>query len=663
MNAGAISSSGMMSSRTSPDATRCAIGMCRPCSTSSMNHARTRPSSTMPSSRVAAACVATSPSCSASSIARRNGSSAPSRSTSFADGANDSPAVTRRRSCPSSMHAASSPSRSPRSTARSRTSRASSAARSNSSAVRIAAARRSRTSISRRASPSASASAASSASPCIRSPGRRSMSSAWSRASRSPTRCSGVEADGSASSTTRRTSSGALAASALPTRLDREPDAHRAVAGRPRVAGDQRQAAGRGLARHQQHHDRLVDRPSRGRRERRGRELADLLVLEAVVGGRLLLVLDEQTRRDRRRQDLGQLFGSGCRPVHAELDLAQVLQAEAPAQDRRDGQQRLRVVGELHRPPRDQRLHRRRHQPLRVPGQRPDAVDLLDQPALAVGERHLLDDERDALGLRVHHRRARRVDRTAEHLRQEVARVRLREPVELEAAHDAHAAHVGDQVHRLGDDRELLGTDREHQEDRARPVGADHVPQQAEAVLVRPLEIVDQHGERPFGGQGAEGDGARDRTCAAAGCRGRGWRAPGRPDPTSSPGIGTARPTVLSSVAASTASGDPRIERATRNGPRSSSSAVTAIAVKPSALACSAAATSNRVLPMPGSPSTVSPTRRPALAVASSCAIAWSSAGRPDDVAGRPMDVERHRREGQRSVVVRDHLVSGRSGM
>ena len=53
----------MMSSRTSPAATRCAIGRCRPSSTCSMNHARTRPSCTTPSSRVAAACAATSPSC------------------------------------------------------------------------------------------------------------------------------------------------------------------------------------------------------------------------------------------------------------------------------------------------------------------------------------------------------------------------------------------------------------------------------------------------------------------------------------------------------------------------------------------------------------------------------------------------------------------------
>ena len=36
----------------------------------------------------------------------------------------------------------------------------------------------------------------------------------------------------------------------------------------------------------------------------------------------------------------------------------------------------------------------------------PHAVDLLDHAAVAVGARHLLDDERDALGLRVHDGRA-----------------------------------------------------------------------------------------------------------------------------------------------------------------------------------------------------------------------------------------------------------------
>ena len=414
----------------------------------------------------------------------------------------------------------------------------------------------------------------------------------------------------------------------VPAGLDREPHAHGPVARRLRVTGDQRQARGRGLARHQEPDDRRVDRPPRGRRERRGGELADLLVLEAVVGGRALLVLGQQSRRDGRRQGFGELLGVGRRPVHAELDLAQVLQAEPPSQDRRDGQQRLRRIGQLRRPPRDQRLHRRGHQPLGVAGQGPDAVDLLDHPALAVGERHLLDDERDALGLRVHHGRARRVDRTAEHLGQELARLGLGEPVDLEAADDPHATHVGDQVHGFGDDRELLGADREHQEDRARAVGADHVAQQAEAVLVRPLQVVDQDGERPFGGQGSERDGAQvERAEQPAVGRERG-----------EPRVVLTRHRVqaagerlggLRAGRVRAASGEPRIERATRNGPRSSSSAVTAIAVKPSAVARSAAATSSRVLPIPGSPSTVRPTSRPVRAMANSCEIDWSSAGRP----------------------------------
>ena len=60
--------------------------------------------------------------------------------------------------------------------------------------------------------------------------------------------------------------------------------------------------------------------------------------------------------------------------------------------------------------------------------------------------------------------------------------------------------------------------------------------------------------------------------------------------------------------------GEAKIPRARRNGPRISSSAVAASGVKPSAAATSAAATSSRVLPMPGSPSSVSAVSRPALA-------------------------------------------------
>src|SRR5438552_3192748 len=51
--------------------------------------------------------------------------------------------------------------------------------------------------------------------------------------------------------------------------------------------------------------------------------------------------------------------------------------------------------------------------------------------------------------------------------------------------------------------------------------------------------------------------------------------------------------------------------RATRNGPRISSSAVTATQLKPLADARSAAASNRRVLPMRGSPSRVTAARRP----------------------------------------------------
>ena len=75
--------------------------------------------------------------------------------------------------------------------------------------------------------------------------------------------------------------------------------------------------------------------------------------------------------------------------------------------------------------------------------------------------------------------------------------------------------------------------------------------------------------------------------------------------------------------------GEAKIPRARRNGPLISSSAVAASGMKPSAAAASAAATSSRVLPMPGSPSSVSAVSRPALADASSCLIAPSSTCRP----------------------------------
>ena len=107
----------------------------------------------------------------------------------------------------------------------------------------------------------------------------------------------------------------------------------------------------------------------------------------------------------------------------------------------------------------------------------------------------------------MHRRRARDVDLPAEHLLHELGRLQLREPVEPEAAHHAHALHVGDERHRFVDLGQLLGARREPQEDGEVGVGADDVAKHPHAVLVGPLEIVDEQRYRLRLGQRADGDG------------------------------------------------------------------------------------------------------------------------------------------------------------
>ena len=125
-----------------------------------------------------------------------------------------------------------------------------------------------------------------------------------------------------------------------------------------------------------------------------------------------------------------------------------------------------------------------------------------------VGVRHLLDDERHALGLRVHRGRAGRVHGAAEELLQQRLGLGLAEAVQAQTPDQPDALHVGDEVDRLGRERELLGTDREHEEDRARGVGADEVAEQPQAVVVGPLEVVDEDRDRFRGGEIADRDGA-----------------------------------------------------------------------------------------------------------------------------------------------------------
>ena len=412
---GAIGSSGRMSSSDSPAATRCTIGRWAPTASCSTNHARIRPSRTTAISRSAEASVASSPAARASSTAARNASSAPSRSTSRAAGVKDSPAVARMQVL-AELHARGELRLGVAPLLRERphlarelgrplvllgrAQRRGTAEPDVELEVRVAERLRERAQLGETLE-------------AIGRPAQHVEGAVARLQQVEPLlrRGRGRERDVDDAQDLLRGVGGERVAA----RLDREPHAHGRVAGGLRMMGQQRQARRRGFARQQQLHDRRVDRAAPAGRQRRGREVADLLVQEAVVGGRGLVVLGQQPGGDGRRERVGERVGVRRRlVVHAGLDLAEILEAEPPAEDGGVGQQRLRLVGQMCGAPRDERAHRRRHEPLGVAREPPHAVDLLHHAAVAVGARHLLDDERDALGLRVHDGRAGLVDRTAE---------------------------------------------------------------------------------------------------------------------------------------------------------------------------------------------------------------------------------------------------------
>ena len=173
-----------------------------------------------------------------------------------------------------------------------------------------AAARRRRTSSSRCESPSASASAASSARPSRRSAGRRSMSNARSRASSSSSRSVGQAADGQRDLDDAQDLLGGVARPARcgwpRPRTARTPRRCRPPSrGARGAAGSPARARPTAAARRSRRGSPAAAAPRDGRRE-----VADLLVREAVVGGRARLVLDQQAGGDGRRERGREVLGS-----------------------------------------------------------------------------------------------------------------------------------------------------------------------------------------------------------------------------------------------------------------------------------------------------------------------------------------------------------------
>ena len=415
---------------------------------------------------------------------------------------------------------------SPRSAARSRTRRASSAAASSSWLIRSADARRSWTSSSIAGSRIASASAASSVRPSSRSPVRRRTASASSRVASSTRRSAGAETTGSACSTRRSASSGAFDASAAAAASIENRAARVGVAGCERVLGEHRQAGrGRVAAVEQEVDHRGVDLPAPGGRQLARRELANLLVGERVVGRARPGPAGAGGRPDGRAEIVGQRIGPSPEatpsfasaggsvavapprgpaagsivPVaDARPDRLQVAEAEAASEDRRvaqdgpgPGRAAAPRAGRSASGPPMARVGRRsgpsRHSPSicwSVPASRwvrASSSTMNGTPSdwacIAAADDASTGPPRTRFRSSAVSTEPNRPGRS-----------RRTRPIRSMSATKFTASRDG---------RELVGADRQQQEDRPVGVAPDGVPEQAQRVVVGPLDVVDEERQRP----------------------------------------------------------------------------------------------------------------------------------------------------------------------
>ncbi len=273
------------------------------------------------------------------------------------------------------------------------------------------------------------------------------------------------------------------------------------------MEGEQRQARRRRVPIALEHvDDRRVDRPPPREREPRSRELPNLLVAEREVGRSVPRVGQQKPGLRRRSERLRQRRGVDLGLPQLFADRDEVTEAEAPAEHGGVAERGSRVVRQPRGAALDQRSNRRRHEPRGVRGEGPDAVDLLNHAGIPIGPGDLLHDEGHALGLRVHGRRRLRLDRSGQQLAEELGGLGLGEPAELQAPHDPHPLHVRDEPHGLADLSHLVRADGQQQEDRVVRGGAHEVPEEADRVVVRPLQVVDQQRQGTLGGRGPERD-------------------------------------------------------------------------------------------------------------------------------------------------------------
>ena len=109
----------------------------------------------------------------------------------------------------------------------------------------------------------------------------------------------------------------------------------------------------------------------------------------------------------------------------------------------------------------------------------------------------------------MHRRGCRGFHLAAQELPEELRGLDLGEAANPQPPDHAGPFHVGDQSHGFGDEGDLLGSNGRHQEDGTRDGRSDHVAKEPEAVVVSPLEIVYQQGNRTLAGERLDGHGGQ----------------------------------------------------------------------------------------------------------------------------------------------------------
>ncbi len=181
-------------------------------------------------------------------------------------------------------------------------------------------------------------------------------------------------------------------------------------------------------------------------------------------------------------------------------------ETETTAQDPGVGEMGTAVGSQLGETPLHQGLDGRGHARATQLGHCPCAVDELERLGLPIGPGQLLDEERDTLGASVDALQGGGLEGTAEKVDEQLLALAGVEPLETEHLGDPpHPVEVGDQLGGTTGGRVGVGPETDQQEHRGRAHGSHQIPDQLDAVVVGPLQVVEHEEQGALPGEGEQG--------------------------------------------------------------------------------------------------------------------------------------------------------------